>query len=124
MRPRPAVVRANSQRPHSEATPCVVVRAEAVADLRAGKFVVVLDDADRENEGDLIMVAEHASQEALAFLVEHSSGYVCIGMTGEALDRLQLPLQVRAPPYALKPILHLPAPFGEPCVLPKTDVLD
>lgn len=65
-----------------------------MADLRAGKFVVVLDDADRENEGDLIMVAEHASQEALAFLVEHSSGYVCIGMTGEALDRLQLPLQV------------------------------
>lgn len=74
-----------------------VFLAEAVAELRAGKFVVVLDDADRENEGDLIMLAEHASQQALAFLVEHSSGYVCIGMTGEALDRLHLPLQVRTP---------------------------
>ena len=61
--------------------------------MKAGKFVVVLDDADRENEGDLIMVADHISQADLAFLVEHSSGYVCIGMTGEALDRLQLPLQ-------------------------------
>ena len=68
--------------------------AEAVADLKAGKFVVVLDDADRENEGDLIMVADLVSQADMAFLVEHSSGYVCIGMTGEALDRLQLPLQV------------------------------
>ena len=71
--------------------------AEAVADLRAGKFVVVLDDADRENEGDLIMAAEHATPQALAFLVEHSSGFVCIGMTGAALDRLQLPLQARMP---------------------------
>ena len=73
--------------------------SSAVRDAIAldGRIVVVLDDADRENEGDLIMAAEHATPQALAFLVEHSSGFVCIGMTGAALDRLQLPLQARMP---------------------------
>ena len=54
----------------------------------------MLDDEDRENEGDLIMVAQHATPAKLAFIVEHSSGYLCVPMLGETLDRLQLPLQV------------------------------
>ncbi|MDQ1516497.1 MAG: 3,4-dihydroxy 2-butanone 4-phosphate synthase / cyclohydrolase [Actinomycetota bacterium] len=67
---------------------------EAVAAVAAGRFVVVLDDADRENEADLIMAADHVTPEALAFMVRHTSGLVCVGMTGERLDELELPLMV------------------------------
>ena len=63
-------------------------------DLRAGKFVVVIDDEDRENEGDLIACAEKMTEESMAFMIRHSSGLVCVGMTGEDLDRLDLPLMV------------------------------
>jgi 3,4-dihydroxy 2-butanone 4-phosphate synthase/GTP cyclohydrolase II len=68
--------------------------ADALADLAAGKFVVVLDDEDRENEGDLIIAADKATTEAMAFLVEYSSGVVCISMEGRDLERLRLPLMV------------------------------
>src|SRR5882757_4890260 len=66
----------------------------AVAAVAAGKFVVVLDDVDRENEADLIMAADHVTPEALAFMVRHTSGLVCVGLTGERLDHLGLPLMV------------------------------
>jgi len=56
--------------------------------------VVVVDDEDRENEGDLIMPADMMTPEAMAFLVQHSTGIVCVGMKGEMLDRLQIPLMV------------------------------
>jgi 3,4-dihydroxy-2-butanone 4-phosphate synthase len=58
------------------------------------QFVVVVDDEDRENEGDLIMPADTMTPEAMAFLVQHSTGIVCVGMKGEMLDRLQIPLMV------------------------------
>ncbi|HEV7688449.1 MAG TPA: bifunctional 3,4-dihydroxy-2-butanone-4-phosphate synthase/GTP cyclohydrolase II, partial [Acidimicrobiia bacterium] len=67
---------------------------EAAAAVAAGRFVVVLDDADRENEADLIMAADRVTPEALAFMVRHTSGLVCVGMTGERLDDLELPLMV------------------------------
>lgn len=57
-------------------------------------MVVVVDDEDRENEGDLIMAAELATPEALAFIVKHGSGIVCVSMKEEDLERLQLPLMV------------------------------
>ena len=66
----------------------------AVAAVAAGRFVVVLDDADRENEADLIMAADHVTPEALAFMVRHTSGLVCVALTGERLDDLDLPLMV------------------------------
>ncbi|GLI64825.1 hypothetical protein VaNZ11_008123 [Volvox africanus] len=66
----------------------------ALEDLAAGKLVVVLDDEDRENEGDLIMNADKVTTETMAFLVEHTSGVVCISMEGRDLDRLRLPLMV------------------------------
>ncbi|HVW32281.1 MAG TPA: 3,4-dihydroxy-2-butanone-4-phosphate synthase [Acidimicrobiia bacterium] len=66
----------------------------AVAAVAEGKFVVVLDDADRENEADLILAAHHVTPEAVAFMVRHTSGLVCVGMTGERLDELGLPLMV------------------------------
>ena len=68
--------------------------ADALAAVRAGQFVVVLDDEDRENEGDLIIAADRVTPEAMAFMVEHTSGVVCVGMEGADLDRLRIPLMV------------------------------
>jgi len=63
----------------------------AVADIAAGKAVVVVDDEDRENEGDLIFAAEKATPELVAFMVRYTSGYLCVPLTGEDCDRLGLP---------------------------------
>ena len=57
-------------------------------------MVVVVDDEDRENEGDLIMAASSVTPEAMAFFVKHGTGIVCVSMKGEDLERLQLPLMV------------------------------
>jgi 3,4-dihydroxy 2-butanone 4-phosphate synthase / GTP cyclohydrolase II len=66
----------------------------ALAAMAAGKFVVVADSADRENEGDLILAAENATSESIAFLVRHTSGIVCVPLPGERLRELGLPLMV------------------------------
>jgi 3,4-dihydroxy 2-butanone 4-phosphate synthase/GTP cyclohydrolase II len=66
----------------------------AVAALASGRMVVVTDDEDRENEGDLVMSAELASDEQLAFLVRHTTGIVCVPMPGERCDDLRLPQMV------------------------------
>ena len=63
----------------------------AVEQLAAGRPVVVVDDEDRENEGDLIFAASLATPEVLAFTIRYSSGVVCVPMPGEELDRLDLP---------------------------------
>ncbi len=64
---------------------------EALEDLTSGKFVIVVDDEGRENEGDLFLFAEHATPEAVAFMVTHARGLVCVPMQGERLDELQIP---------------------------------
>src|SRR5437763_11159687 len=63
----------------------------AVADIAAGKPVIVVDDADRENEGDLIFAAETATPELVAFMVRYTSGYICVPLTEADCDRLELP---------------------------------
>ncbi|MGW2661953.1 bifunctional 3,4-dihydroxy-2-butanone-4-phosphate synthase/GTP cyclohydrolase II [Nocardia tengchongensis] len=63
----------------------------AVADIAAGKAVVVVDDEGRENEGDLIFAAEKATPELVAFMIRYTSGYICVPLTGEDCDRLGLP---------------------------------
>ncbi|GAA3046815.1 bifunctional 3,4-dihydroxy-2-butanone-4-phosphate synthase/GTP cyclohydrolase II [Gordonia defluvii] len=63
----------------------------AIADIKAGKAVVVVDDEDRENEGDLIFAAEMATPELVAFMVRYTSGYLCVPLVGEDCDRLGLP---------------------------------
>ncbi|XP_050369873.1 bifunctional riboflavin biosynthesis protein RIBA 1, chloroplastic [Argentina anserina] len=68
--------------------------ADAIEDIRQGKMVIVVDDEGRENEGDLIMAASLATPEAMAFIVKHGTGIVCVSMKGEDLERLQLPLMV------------------------------
>jgi 3,4-dihydroxy 2-butanone 4-phosphate synthase / GTP cyclohydrolase II len=67
---------------------------EAVDEIRAGRIVIVADDADRENEGDLIIAAEKITPQAIAFMVRHTSGVICIPVMGERLDELRLPLMV------------------------------
>ena len=67
---------------------------EALAAMNAGELVVVLDDEDRENEGDLIAAADRITHAAMAFMVRYTSGVVCVGMEGADLDRLRVPLMV------------------------------
>ena len=64
----------------------------AIADIAAGKAIVVVDDEGRENEGDIIFAASKSTPELMAFLVRYSSGLVCAPITGEILDRLSIPL--------------------------------
>src|SRR5207253_8375577 len=64
--------------------------AEAIEDIRRGKMVIVVDDEDRENEGDLTMAAELVTPEAINFMATHGRGLVCLAMTGERLDQLDL----------------------------------
>ncbi|MFT4146196.1 MAG: 3,4-dihydroxy-2-butanone-4-phosphate synthase, partial [Mobilitalea sp.] len=67
---------------------------EAIAAIARGEIVVVSDDVDRENEGDLIMAAEKATPEKITFFVRHTSGLICVPLPGERLDQLNLPLMV------------------------------
>lgn len=67
---------------------------EIIADIKLGKMVILMDDEDRENEGDIIMAAEHVTPEAVNFMVTHARGLVCLPMTKERCERLQLPLMV------------------------------
>jgi 3,4-dihydroxy 2-butanone 4-phosphate synthase / GTP cyclohydrolase II len=69
---------------------------EAIEVIAAGGMVVCVDDADRENEGDLIMAADAATPEKIAFFVRHTSGVIVVPMLGERLDQLELPLMVTA----------------------------
>lgn len=75
--------------------------SDAIAAVAHGEFVIVVDDTDRENEGDLIIAAEKISTEQMAFLVKHSSGLVCVAMGEQRLQALQLPQMVahNADPY-------------------------
>jgi len=67
---------------------------EAIEDVRAGKFVIIVDDEDRENEGDFVMAAEKCSAEAVNFMAMHARGLICVPMEGRRLDELRIPLMV------------------------------
>jgi 3,4-dihydroxy 2-butanone 4-phosphate synthase/GTP cyclohydrolase II len=66
----------------------------AIEDFRAGRFVIIVDDENRENEGDLAMAAEAVTPEAINFMAIHARGLICVAMTGERLDALRLPPMV------------------------------
>ena len=68
--------------------------AEAIEDVKAGKFVIVVDDEDRENEGDLIMAAEKVTAEAINFMATYARGLICMPVIGERLDELKVPMMV------------------------------
>lgn len=67
---------------------------ELIADIKAGKMVILMDDEDRENEGDLVCAAEFASAETVNFMAKHGRGLICLAMSPEMIDRLKLPLMV------------------------------
>lgn len=67
---------------------------EALEAFKQGEFLVVVDDLDRENEGDLIIAASAITTQKMAWLIKHSSGYICTCLTGDRLDQLQIPLMV------------------------------
>lgn len=67
---------------------------EAVEDIRGGKFLIVVDDERRENEGDLVIAAEKVTPEAINFMARYGRGLICIAMTGERLDELGIPMMV------------------------------
>ncbi|MGE0456370.1 MAG: bifunctional 3,4-dihydroxy-2-butanone-4-phosphate synthase/GTP cyclohydrolase II [Vicinamibacteria bacterium] len=68
---------------------------EAIEDIRAGRMVVVVDDEDRENEGDLTIAAEKVTPEVVNFMARHGRGLICLPMTAERLDELRIPLMVQ-----------------------------
>jgi len=68
---------------------------EIIDDIKAGKMVILMDDEDRENEGDLIIAAEHISAEAINFMATHGRGLICLTMTQERCSQLDLPLMVK-----------------------------
>jgi 3,4-dihydroxy 2-butanone 4-phosphate synthase / GTP cyclohydrolase II len=68
---------------------------EAIDDIRQGRMVVVVDDEDRENEGDLTIAAEKVTPEVINFMARYGRGLICLPMTGERLDELRIPLMVR-----------------------------
>jgi 3,4-dihydroxy 2-butanone 4-phosphate synthase/GTP cyclohydrolase II len=68
--------------------------AETLEDIRAGKMVILVDDEDRENEGDLCMAAEKVTPEAINFMARHGRGLICLSLSPSMVDRIQLPMMV------------------------------
>ena len=68
--------------------------ADAIEEVRRGRIIIVVDDEDRENEGDLTIAAEKVTPEVINFMAKHGRGLICLAMTGERLDYLQIPLMV------------------------------
>jgi 3,4-dihydroxy 2-butanone 4-phosphate synthase/GTP cyclohydrolase II len=67
---------------------------EAIEDFKAGKFVIIVDDEDRENEGDLVLAAEKVAAEAINFMAREARGLICMPIIGKRLDELMIPLMV------------------------------
>lgn len=67
---------------------------DAIEDIKGGEFVIVVDDEDRENEGDLVMAAEKVTPEAINFMAKYGRGLICVPVTGERLDELKIPMMV------------------------------
>ncbi len=67
----------------------------ALADIRAGRMVILVDDEDRENEGDLVLAAEKVTPESINFMATHGRGLICLALTGPVIEQLGLPMMVR-----------------------------
>src|SRR5437762_4186647 len=67
---------------------------EAIIETQEGRLIIIVDDEDRENEGDLMVAAEKVTPEAINFMATHGRGLICLPMTGQRLDELQIPLMV------------------------------
>ena len=69
--------------------------SRALEDIRSGRMVILVDDEDRENEGDLVLAAERVTPEAINFMARYGRGLICLALDGEQIDRLKLPMMVR-----------------------------
>jgi 3,4-dihydroxy 2-butanone 4-phosphate synthase/GTP cyclohydrolase II len=67
---------------------------EVIAEFKAGRFVIIIDDDDRENEGDLCIPAEFVTAESISFMLKYTSGIICVPLSGERLDELHIPMMV------------------------------
>ncbi|MDO8717197.1 MAG: bifunctional 3,4-dihydroxy-2-butanone-4-phosphate synthase/GTP cyclohydrolase II [Dehalococcoidales bacterium] len=83
----------NNDRPDEQSSALSSIE-DVIKDIKAGKFVITVDDEDRENEGDLIMAAEKVTPDAINFMAKHARGLICIPVTGQRLDELKIPLMV------------------------------
>jgi len=87
---------------------------EAIEDIKAGKFVIVVDDEDRENEGDLIMAAEKVTAASINFMAKYGRGLICMPVTGQRLDELHIPMMVNnnTSPYGTAFTISVEAKHG------------
>jgi len=72
----------------------IVSVRQAIEDIKAGKFIIIVDDEDRENEGDLAIAAEKVTPETVNFMTKHARGLICMPLTGKRLDELKIPMMV------------------------------
>lgn len=79
----------------NELSPFLSPTSEIIQELRAGKMVILVDEEDRENEGDLVIAAEHVTPEAINFMARFGRGLICLTLTREHCEQLKLPLMVR-----------------------------
>ena len=86
---------------------------DAIEDIKVGRMIIIVDDEDRENEGDLTMAAEMVTPEAINFMATYGRGLICVPMMGERLEELNLPLMVQ----------HNTAPLST-CLLYTSDAAD
>jgi 3,4-dihydroxy 2-butanone 4-phosphate synthase/GTP cyclohydrolase II len=86
---QPAITPRNSRKPW----PLRSIRSNAIRDIKKGKFVILVDDEDRENEGDLVIAAEKVTPHAINFMAKHARGLICLALTPERVDELHLPQQ-------------------------------
>src|SRR3712207_2510866 len=92
--PKPERTGAMAAKTDGRRSGVIATPEEAIAEIRAGRFVIVVDDEDRENEGDLVQAAEFVTADSINFMARYGRGLICIAMTGERLDELEIPLMV------------------------------
>jgi len=85
-----------------ELSPAFATVTEAIADFGAGRFVLLVDDEERENEGDVAIAAEHVTPEAINFMATHGRGLICMPIIGDRLDELQIPMMMPREPGCME----------------------
>src|SRR5215471_6304286 len=81
---------------------------DAVEEIRAGRMIIVVDDEDRENEGDLTIAAEKITPEVINFMATHGRGLICVPMTEERLEELEIPPMVQQNTTRFETAFHVP----------------
>jgi 3,4-dihydroxy 2-butanone 4-phosphate synthase/GTP cyclohydrolase II len=76
---------------------------DVIEDIKQGKMIILVDDEDRENEGDLTMAAEKVTPEAINFMARHGRGLICLALSPEIIEQLKLPMMVSTTPLSIPP---------------------